>query len=313
MDIVFMGTPEFAVPCLKAIWDAGHRVVGVFTQPDKPAGRGYRLTPPPVKVLAAEKGIPVYQPPKLRDGEVLSILRTLSPALIVVVAYGKILPPDILALPPKGCINVHASLLPKYRGAAPIQWSVVNGEKETGVTTMYMAEGMDTGDIIEMAATPIGPEETAGALHDRLSLLGAQLLAHTLGLVEAGKAVRTPQDDAQATYASLIQKEMGELDFDKPAVALYDLIRGFSPWPGAYTFAGGKLLKVLRGAVAAETGQNAPPGTVSRDETGRLVVQCGRGLLALLEVRPEGGKAMTGAEYLRGHPLGVLGKEKNNG
>ncbi|MFR9191289.1 MAG: methionyl-tRNA formyltransferase [Anaerotruncus massiliensis (ex Togo et al. 2019)] len=212
MRIVFMGTPGFAVPCLARLLDDGHEVAGVFTQPDKPRGRGYKLMPPPVKELALERGLPVYQPAKMRDGEALSILRELSPELVVVVAYGKILPKEILELPKYGCVNVHGSLLPRWRGAAPIQWSVIAGDAEGGVTTMYMAEGLDTGDMILRRATPIGPDETSDELYERLAALGAQALSETVTLIAAGRAPREPQDDAASCYAPMLSKELAEID-----------------------------------------------------------------------------------------------------
>ena len=229
MRIVFMGTPEFAVPCLSRLISDGHAVAGVFTQPDKPQGRGYKLMPPPVKVCALENGLSVYQPAKMRDGQALALLKELSPELIVVVAYGKILPPDILELPPLGCVNVHGSLLPKYRGAAPIQWSVLNGDQTAGVTTMYMAEGLDTGDMILKRETPLGPDETSGELYERLAGLGAQALSETVRLIGEGCAPRVPQDGALATHAPMLTKELARIDWTKPAAEVHNLIRGMNP------------------------------------------------------------------------------------
>lgn len=300
MKIVFMGTPDFAVPCLTALREAGHEVAAVFTQPDKPKGRGYALTPPPVKVKALEYGLPVYQPTTLRDGEALRLLKEIGPDVIAVVAYGKLLPGEILELPPMGCVNVHASLLPRHRGASPIQWAIVSGDRETGVTTMYMAEGMDTGDILEKTVTPIGPDETAAELHDRLSNLGAALLVHTLNGMESGEIVPEKQDDALATKAPIIRKEMGRLDFSKSAAELHNLARGFYPWPGVYTQLDGKRLKVLETGLGEGTGR---PGEVIEAD-GRLLVACGDGrALELKKVQPEGKRPMTAAEWLRGRPL----------
>lgn len=296
MRIVFMGTPDFAVPCLKRLIDLGEEVVGVFTQPDKPKGRGYQTAPPPVKELALRCGLPVYQPAKMRDGEALAVLQELRPDLIVVVAYGKILPKEILDLPPLGCINVHGSLLPRYRGAGPIQWSVINGEAVTGVTTMYMDVGMDTGDMILKAETPIGEEETAGELFDRLCLIGADCLADTLALLKAGKAPRTPQDEAQATYAPMLTRELARLDFARPARELHNLVRGTSPWPTAHTAFRGKLLKVHRARVAE--GFSGEPGVILDGK--RLIVGCGEGALELLEVQQEGAKRMSAADFMNG-------------
>ncbi len=296
MRIVYMGTPDFAVPTLQALLDSPHQVVGVFSQPDRPKGRGYKLVPPPVKELAQSRQIPVYQPEKMRDGIAAGILKELQPDVIVVAAYGRILPKEILELPPYGCINVHASLLPQYRGAGPVQWSVINGEKTTGVTTMFMGEGMDTGDILEQESTTIGPDETAGELMDRLADLGANLLLHTLKRLEAGEAVRTVQDEGRATYAPMLKKSDGALDFSQPAYKLYDLIRGVSPWPGAYAYLGDKLIKIHRAAPLSD--HKGEPGFLTGGK--RMIVSCGEGALELLEVQPQGGKRMRGEDFLRG-------------
>lgn len=298
MRIVFMGTPDFAVPSLNQLIEDGHEVVGVFAQPDKPKGRGYKLTPPPVKEAALKHNIPVYQPSKMRDGEALSILQELKPELIVVVAYGKILPKEILELPPKGCINVHGSLLPKYRGAGPIQWSVINGEKITGITTMYMGEGLDTGDMLLKEETPIEENETYGELHDRLSVIGAHCLGETLKQLEQGKLTATKQNDAEASYAPMLDKEIARLDFTKPARELHNQIRGMSPWPVAYTTLNGTLLKIHRAVVSAESGE---PGTLLDKK--RMIVACGEGSLEFLEVQMAGSKRMSAADFLRGKQL----------
>ena len=301
MRIVFMGTPDFAVPCLERVLADGYEVAGVFTQPDKPQGRRMVLTPPPVKELALARGIPVYQPAKMRDGEALGILTELAPDLIVVVAYGKILPKDILDCPKLGCVNVHGSLLPKYRGAAPIQWTVLNGDPVAGVTTMFMAQGMDTGDMILKAETPVGPDETAGELFDRLAPMGAQLLSDTLKLFAAGGPVpRTPQREEDATSAPMLTKAMGELDFEKDAGTLHNLVRGMNPWPGAWTLCGGRTLKV-HAARPAENTQGAAPGTLLSGKA--LTVACGEGALELLTVQPEGKGRMSGEDYRRGARL----------
>ena len=276
MRIVFMGTPQFAVPCLERILADGHQVAGVYTQPDKPQGRGYHLAAPPVKELAVREGIPVWQPASFREE-------------------------GAVQAPPKGCINVHASLLPKYRGAGPIQWSVINGEQETGVTTMYMEKGLDTGDMILSAATPIGPEETAGQLQERLAQLGAQVLSITLKLVEEGKAPRTRQEDALSSYAPMLEKELGRLDYEKPAAQLHNLIRGLAPSPGAFTMLDGKRLKIHAARVAE--GFSGQPGMLLDDR--RLIVGCGEGALELLEVQLEGSKRMNGEDFLRGKRLKI--------
>lgn len=298
MRIVFMGTPDFAVPCLARILRDGHTVAGVFTQPDKPVGRHAVLTPPPVKVLAQEHGIPVYQPVKLRDGTAEALLRELAPECIVVVAYGRILPQALLDVPPKGCINIHGSLLPKYRGAAPIQWSVINGEAVTGVTSMYMDAGMDTGDLIDTIETPLGENETAGELFERLAPLGAELLSRTLAKIEAGAVRRTPQQHEEATMAPMLKKEMGALDFTKPAAVLHNQVRGMNPWPGCFCVLGGKTLKIHETRRAE--GHGKPGEILSLDP---VIVACGEGALQLLTVQPEGKPRMEAAAWIRGARL----------
>ena len=300
MKIVFMGTPEFAVPCLQMLLQEDYDVAAVFTQPDKPKGRGYKLTPPPVKVVAAEKGVPVYQPSSLKNNlEIRDVLIGMEPDVIVVVAYGKILPKEILEIPRHGCVNVHASLLPKYRGAGPIQWSVINGEKWAGVTTMYMAEGLDTGDMILSCETPIGPDETAGELHDRLSVIGAQCLKETLSLIGRGTAPRQKQDDSLSSYAPMLNKEMAEIDFHKPAGTVHNLIRGLSPWPVAYTKLDGKLLKIYRSRILED--HNGLPGEILDDR--RFIVACQNGAIEFLEVQLEGSKRMRTEDFLRGKQI----------
>ena len=258
MRIVFMGTPDFAVPCLQAVLDDGHEVCGVFTQPDKPKGRGYTLTPPPVKELALKYNLPVYQPNSLRTGEAYEILKELAPDLIAVVAYGKILPKEILDLPPMGCVNVHGSLLPKYRGAAPIQWAVLNGDKVTGVTTMFMAEGMDTGDILLTEETEIPENETSGELFDRLKDMGARLLVKTIHGLEKGELTPIPQNEAEATHAPMLSKELSAIDWNTSAWEVHNKVRGLSPWPTAHTMFRGKRMKVLETEVFPE--KNGEPG-----------------------------------------------------
>ncbi len=295
MKIVFMGTPDFAVPCLQALLDHPYEVVGVFTQPDKPKGRGYQLTPPPVKELAVSKGIPVSQPTTLRDGTALEQLKIWKPDLIVVVAYGKFLPKEILELPRLGCINVHASLLPKYRGAGPIQWAILNGETVTGVTTMYMAEGMDTGDMLERASLEIGPDETADELHDRLSALGAKLLLSTVDKAEKGTLQPEKQDDSLASYAPMLTKDLSHIDFSQPAQKIHNQIRGLSSWPAAYTSYQGKRLKVYKSCMRDGSGE---PGLLMDPK--RMIVACGEGAIELVEVQYEGSRKMSGEEFLRG-------------
>lgn len=296
-----MGTPDFAVPCLQSLIDAGHDVCAVFTQPDKPKGRGYTLTPPPVKELALRYQIEVCQPKTLRTEEAAETIRRFNPDAIVVVAYGKILPKEILDIPRLGCINVHASLLPKYRGAAPIQWAVINGEKVTGVTTMYMAEGLDTGDILLTEKTEIGADETAGELHDRLSVLGSRLIVKTLEAIENGTAKRIPQTEDNTCYASMLTRELSRIDWSKPAHTIHDLVRGLSPWPVASTVYRSKILKIYQTKIIG--GVSGTPGQVFVKE-GSFVVCCGSGTaVELAQVQYEGGKRMSGKDFLRGHPV----------
>lgn len=298
MRIVFMGTPDFAVPCLQRLLEDGHEVPAVFTQPDKPVGRHAVLTPPPVKQLALSRGIPVYQPTKMRDGTVAALLRELAPDCLVVVAYGRILPQEILDVPPRGCVNIHGSLLPRYRGAAPIQWSVIRGETVTGVTSMFMDAGMDTGDIIDTLTTPIGENETAGELFERLAPLGARLLSTTLAAIADGTVTRRPQNDAEATMAPMLEKAMGRLDLTRPAQELHNQVRGMNPWPGAFCTAGGKTLKIHETRVAAGSGA---PGTLLCADP--VTVACGEGALQLVTVQPEGKPRMAAEAWLRGARL----------
>lgn len=305
MKILFMGTPEFAVPSLNALLGAGHTVCGVFTQPDKPKNRGMKLLPSPVKVCALSHEIPVFQPAKMRDGEALGYLRELDPELIVVAAYGKILPSEILDYPVKGCINVHSSLLPKYRGAAPIHWAVLNGDSETGVTIMHMAHDLDAGDIIAQAATPIDPDETVVALHDRLAVLGAELLVNVVADIAAGTATRTPQEHGKATLAPMLSRELSPMDWSRPARALHNQVRGLVPWPAAVTELGGNRCKVFSASVLGAT-TSAAPGTILAAGKEGIQVACGGGtVLRIDELQADGGKRMKAADYLRGHPIPV--------
>lgn len=299
MRVVFMGTPDFAVPCLRRLIEDGHEVLAVYSQPDKPKGRGYQLAPTPVKEAALEHGIEVRQPTKMRDGAVAAELQALAPDLVVVVAYGRILPPDILAAPKLGCINIHGSLLPKYRGAAPIQWSVLNGDEYAGVTSMYMAEGMDTGDMILKLETKIGENETSGELFERLAPLGAECLSQTMKLFESGNVPREVQNETDATMAPMLDKAMGKIDFTKPAQQLHNLIRGLNPWPSAYlTAPNGKLLKLHASCVVEGSGK---AGEIL--DSKKLVVACGTKALQLITVQPEGKSKMSGDDYMRGARL----------
>ncbi len=305
MKIVFMGTPEFAVPSLNALVAAGHELCGVFTQPDKPKNRGMRVQQPPVKQYALSKMLPVYQPEKMRNGAALDILQRLKPDLIVVAAYGKLLPPDVLALPRLGCINVHSSLLPKYRGAAPINWAILNGEDETGVSIMYMAEGMDTGDILAQRRTPIDPDEDATCLYNRLAILGASLLTEVVCQIGSGIAQAVPQDDNLSCYAPMLSKDLSPMDFEKTAQQLHNQVRGLFPWPAAVAVLNGVRCKILRTVRTNETTGKSPGTVVQADKKG-LKVACGDGrVLEILELQPDGKKGMTASAFLLGHPVPV--------
>ena len=301
MRIVFMGTPDFAVPSLQALIDAGHDVCAVYTQPDKPQGRKQILTAPPVKTLALEHDIPVFQPNTLKNEDEQARLRELAPEAIIVVAYGKLLPKAVLDIPPHGCINVHGSLLPRWRGAAPIQWAVIAGDEMAGVTTMQMAEGLDTGDMLLTYETKVGEKETAGELFDRLAQSGAELLTQTL--VKLDEIEPRPQDDAQSCYAHMLDKQMAVIDWDKSAHEIDCLIRGLNPWPIALTTLSGERLKVFAAEKAAGNGE---PGTVlEADPKKGLTVACGEGALKLTEIQLVGGKRMKATDFLRGHAIEV--------
>ncbi len=309
MNILFMGTPEFAVPSLKELIRSKHKVIGVVSQPDKPKGRGKKVLPPPVKVVALENSIPVLQPPKIKDENFYKIIRDISPDIICVVAYGKIIPKDILEIPPYGCVNVHASLLPKYRGAAPINWAIIKGEKVTGVTTMLMDEGMDTGDILLQEKTEIGEDETSEELSKRLSVMGAKLLLKTIDLLLEGKIEPKKQNDKEATYAPMLKKEHGLIDWRKSAEEIRNLIRGTQPWPGAYTWLWGKTLKIFSAKISNMKGK---PGEVLRAEKEALTVATGKGSLDIMELQLEGGKRLKTDEFLRGRKIApgtVLGEK----
>ena len=301
MRIVFMGTPDFAVPSLQALIDAGHDVCAVYTQPDKPQGRKQILTAPPVKTLALEHDIPVFQPNTLKNEDEQARLRALAPEVIIVVAYGKLLPKAVLDIPPHGCINVHGSLLPRWRGAAPIQWAVIAGDEMAGVTTMQMAEGLDTGDMLLTYETKVGEKETAGELFDRLAQSGAELLTQTL--VKLDEIEPRPQDDAQSCYAHMLDKQMAVIDWSKSAHEIDCLIRGLNPWPIALTTLSGERLKVFAAEKAAGNGE---PGTVlEADPKKGLTVACGEGALGLTEIQLVGGKRMKATDFLRGHVIEV--------
>lgn len=300
MRIVFMGTPEFAVPSLEALAESGHQVVGVFTQPDRPRGRGNKLTPSPVKACAAQYGIPVFQPERIRrDG--VEDLRALKPDLCITAAFGQILSQEILDIPPMGNINVHASLLPRHRGSAPIAQAILQGDAKAGVTTMMMDAGIDTGDMLLSAATEIGETETCGELTERLSRMGAELLMETLRELEAGSLRRIPQNEAEMTYDPMLRKEMGEADFNCPAALVKGQINGLNPWPCVSVPLEEGRLKLLRAALAEGTG--APGQVLAADPKAGLVIACGEGAVRILELQAPGGKKMRPEDYLRGHSL----------
>lgn len=302
MRIVYMGTPDFSVPALSALVEAGHEVVAVVTQPDKPKGRGKEILMTPVKEKALEYGIPVYQPVKARNPEFVQVLKDLEPDVIVVAAFGQILSKEILDIPRLGCVNIHASLLPKYRGAAPIQYAVIDGERISGITTMMMAEGIDTGDILDQETIALDPKETGGSLHERLSEVGAKLILKTLKKLEDGSAVRRAQDETKATHVGMIKKSMGDIDWSMDAASIERLIRGLNPWPSAYTNWGGRVLK-LWDADVAEGQYNGVCGQVVEASKDRLVIKTGKGGLVVKELQLQGKKRMDTAAFLRGYAI----------
>ena len=300
MRVVFMGTPDIAATCLTKILDDGFEVVGVYTQPDRPKGRGMKMVYSPVKEVAIAKGIPVFQPENFREDAVVEELAALQPDVCAVVAYGRILPQRVLDIPGKGCINIHASVLPQYRGSAPYQWAVLDGLKETGVSAQYMALKMDAGDIIGVAKTPIGENETAGELLDRLAVLGADLLSETLKKVECGEAVAMPQDESQVTFAPMLDKAMCPIDWNKTAQQVHDQVRGLNPWPTATATIGGTFFKIHSTVIVDGKGQ--PSEILGLTKTG-LQIACGQGAVEIRVLQAEGGKRMAAPDYFRGHPL----------
>ena len=303
MRIVFMGTPRFAVPTLEGLVTSGENIIAVVSQPDQPAGRGQKVTPSPIKEYALGKGLTVLQPLKMKDPAFFSHLQGLKPDLAVVVAFGRILPPEVLKVPRLGCVNVHASLLPQYRGAAPIQWAVIHGETETGVTTMVMDEAMDTGPILLQEKTTIPATETAGQLADRLSVMGARLLIRTLEMLKRGEIQPRPQDPALATYAPLLKKEHGKIRWEQEAIQIYNLIRGTDPWPGAYTFYNEERWRVFKARVVDGDKGSGRPGQIVRAEKQGAQVSTGWGILAIEEIQTANSRRMTFQEYLAGHPV----------
>jgi methionyl-tRNA formyltransferase len=305
MKIIYMGTPQFAVQPLLALAAAGHEIAGVVTRADKPAGRGRVLVAPPAKLTARDKGFTVFQPRRIREPEFLEVLRALAPDVIVVAAYGQILPAGILSLPRYGCLNIHASLLPLYRGAAPINWAIVRGETHTGITIMQMDEGMDTGGILLQERIPIEPQDTAGTLTNKLSLLGARLIIAALQGVGSGTLTPVPQDASRATLAPLLKKGDGLIDWKLPATEIHNRIRGLSPWPGAHSYLDGKMVKIIASTVVTGSGE---PGSVYEQDKKTLDAGTGSGMLRILVIQPEGKKPMTAAEFQRGH-RGIAGKK----
>lgn len=302
MKIVFMGTPDFAVPCLERLISDGHEIIAVVTQPDRPQSRGMKMTASPVKECALKYNIPVYQPEKIKkDREFIEKYKEMNPELAVVVAFGQILSKELLDIPQKGNINVHGSLLPKYRGAAPIQWSVINGDKVTGVTTMFMDEGMDTGDMLLKEVVEIGAEETAGELFDRLSILGAEVLSKTIDKLQDGTLTREKQNHEEATHVSMISKDLGKLDFNKTSKELDCLIRGVNPWPGAYFEINGKKIKVHKAKVCEQTGKVGE--IIASDAKKGLIIATKDSSIELIEIQPEGKRRMTAKEYLIGNKI----------
>ena len=302
MRIVFMGTPDIAATCLKKIISEGFDIVGVYTQPDRPKNRGMKLAFSPVKEIALAHNLPIFQPETFREEETVAQLRELKPDVVAVVAYGRILPQRVLDIPEKGCVNIHASLLPAYRGSAPYQWAVLDGQKETGVTAMYLCREMDAGDIIDTAVTSIGANETAGELLDRLAEMGAQLLSKTLHRMEQGKVEGIPQDAAKATYAPMLDKSMCPIDWSRTARQVHNQVRGLHPWPVATAVIGGTKFKI-HSTVVLEEDPAAAPGTILGLTKTGLRIACGQGTVEIRSLQAEGGKRMTAPDYFRGHPL----------
>ncbi|HUL01554.1 MAG TPA: methionyl-tRNA formyltransferase [Nitrospirota bacterium] len=305
MRLIYMGTPQFAVPPLRALAEVGHDIISVVTRIDKPAGRGKILLATPIKRAAQEKGIPVLQPGRVRDAEFAEQLHELAPDVIIVAAYGQILPKNILALPRFGCLNIHASLLPHYRGAAPINWAIIRGERATGITIMQMDEGMDTGAILMQDSIPIEPMDTAGTLMGRLSVLGAKMITEALPLFESGKLIPVAQDGSRATFAPLLKKANGVIDWTLPAIEIHNRVRGLSPWPGAHSFLDDQMIKIITSEVLDG---NGVAGQLYEKDKNTLIVGTGRNLLHVITIQPEGKKPMSAAEFMHGH-RGLGGKK----
>lgn len=302
MKVVFMGTPDIAVPCLQKIIDEKHEVLAVVTQPDKPKGRGKKMAMPPVKELAVENNIDVYQPIKARDEEFIKTIKEINPDIIVVVAFGQILPKELIDIPKYGCINVHVSLLPKYRGAAPINWVIINGEEKTGVTTMYMDEGLDTGDMILTKEFKLDDKITAGELHDKMMVEGAEVLKETMDLIEEGKAPRTPQNHEEFTYAPIMDKELGHVDFNKSSREIHNLVRGVNPWPSAYAIYNEGKMKIWETEVLEEK-SSKQPGTILKTDKSGIKVSTNDGVILIKEIQMPNKKRMAVSEYIKGNSI----------
>jgi methionyl-tRNA formyltransferase len=303
LKIVFMGTPEFAVPSLEMLVKEGYKVLAVVTQPDKPKGRGNKMAAPPVKEFALEHDIEVLQPQKIKTAEFVEVIRNIGPDLLVTAAYGKILSKELLEVPPLGCINVHGSLLPAYRGAAPINWAVINGEKTTGITTMFTDVGLDTGDMLLAGEISIGPDMTVGELHDKMSILGAEVLRDTLVALKNGTLVRKPQEDALSSYAPIMTKELGLIDWNKTALQIHNLVRGTDPWPGAYTFLNGGRMRIWRTELARDKGLSLAAGEIAEVTDNGILVGCAGGSILLKEIQFDSSKRMSVSDYIRGHKI----------
>jgi len=311
LKIVFMGTPEFAVPSLEMLVNEGYEIAAVVTQPDKPKGRGNKMSAPPVKEYALENNIEVLQPDRVKTPEFVECIRALQPDLLVTAAYGKILSKDLLEVPPLGCINVHGSLLPEYRGAAPINWAVINGEKTTGITTMFTDVGLDTGDMLLRREISIGPDMAVGELHDKMAVLGAEVLKDTLTALKNGTLVRKPQDDALSSYAPIMTKELGLIDWSKSAQQIHNLVRGTDPWPGAYTFLNGNRMRIWRTVLVPDKTADLASTEIEEVNDDGILIKCSDGYILVKEVQFESSKRMSVSDYIRGHKINVgekLGK-----
>jgi len=303
MRVAFMGTPDFAIPSLRALIEGPYDVIAVITQPDRPKGRQGVLTPPPVKLLALQHNIPVFQPLKIKNRDFFPVVERLNPDIIVVVAYGQIISKEILDLPPKRCINIHASLLPKYRGSAPINWALINGEKVTGVTSMIVTEGLDSGPILLKKEIPIADHDDARSLHDKLSEAGGRLLLETMSGIKSGTLTPVPQDESEATYFPMLKKSDGLIDWTKDASEIRNRIKGLMPWPGAYTYLHGEMLKIFRADVVSGQWSVVSPGTVIHVNDKGITITTGKALLLINELQIEGKRRMTAAEFIRGHKI----------